>query len=205
MSTVSPGVNPRNDDAASAGTTKLSSTDHRSKIARSSQAGMIVCPVCGLLNPPGSVACSRCATDCALTEITLHLNDALAASQFTRPPTGMLVAPRRTSLILELDGLPLTVPMADVITVGRGGRIVEGQSGPDVDLSLFGAALKGVSRRHIKLTRDNLLVRVTDLDSTNGTWLNGQPIRPYGWRVLRHGDELKLGTLTLKVLMDPDM
>jgi uncharacterized protein YkwD len=51
---------------------------------------------------------------------------------------------------------------------------------------------KTVSRRHAKLVRDGETYRVTDLKSTNGTFLNGRRID----RVIlaRDGDELRFGT-----------
>lgn len=205
MSPESNAINPQNDDAAGSGKVERFSTERGEEIARPNQESMITCPVCGLLNPPGSLSCSRCATEWALTEITAHLDKAAPAPSNSRIPTGTLLAPKRTSITLDIDGIPLTVPMADVITVGRGLPFGEGQPGPDVDLSLFGASVKGVSRRHIKLTHDDLLIHVTDLDSRNGTWLNGQQILPYTRRILRNGDELQLGRLKLKVLMDPDV
>ncbi len=59
--------------------------------------------------------------------------------------------------------------------------------------------ITGVSRKHMKLTRKNLLVYVTDLGSTNGTLLNGRQIMPFTERILRSGDELQLGQLKLRV------
>jgi len=90
------------------------------------------------------------------------------------------------------------VPVAEVITIGRISDIRD-DARPDVDLSLFGAGDKGVSRKHIKIKRKNILVYVADLGSTNGTLLNGRRLIPNAERLLRNGDELQLGRLKLKV------
>ena len=54
-----------------------------------------------------------------------------------------------------------------------------------------------VSRRHLQLERHGEHVRITDLDSTNGTQVNGEPVRH---ATLRHGDEIRVGTQVLRFL-----
>lgn len=73
------------------------------------------------------------------------------------------------------------------------GRHVLGRA-PDCELRL---AIEGVSRRHAEL---EILadggVLVTDLDSTNGTWVDGRPVR----RCALSGDfSLQLGACTLRL------
>ncbi len=60
-----------------------------------------------------------------------------------------------------------------------------------------------LSRRHalVSLGSDGRPV-VKDLGSTNGTWVNGERITAR--RMLRHGDELRLGRSTLEVQVAPD-
>lgn len=78
------------------------------------------------------------------------------------------------------------------------GRAV-GDVTPDVDLTPYEAQELGVSRRHVKLTRESATVMVQDLGSANGTFLNGQKLVPYQPRVLRNEDELVLGGLAVRV------
>ncbi len=40
---------------------------------------------------------------------------------------------------------------------------------------------------------------VSDLNSTNGTWLNGQHLIPFNEYLLHAGDELRLGLLKVEV------
>src|SRR5207244_5197864 len=54
-----------------------------------------------------------------------------------------------------------------------------------------------VSRRHCVLRIDNGSVNVEDLDSVNGTFINGQ--RVVGKQVLRPGDRLEIGPLQFMV------
>ena len=78
------------------------------------------------------------------------------------------------------------------------GRAVEDVV-PDIDLTPHNAVELGVSRRHIKLTRQSATIMVQDLGSVNGTFLNGQRLLPYQPRVLRNEDELRLGHMTLRI------
>lgn len=59
-----------------------------------------------------------------------------------------------------------------------------------------------VSRRHMKLFRIGDRTAVTDLGSTNGTWLNGHRLGPGESRLLGDGDVLGLGSghLTVHIL-----
>ena len=52
-----------------------------------------------------------------------------------------------------------------------------------------------VSRFHCELTSDADLVRIRDLDSSNGTVLDGVPVRD---ALLRHGSSMKLGRSSLR-------
>jgi|GEM_PF-3137159 len=70
----------------------------------------------------------------------------------------------------------------------------------EIDLIPYGALDRGVSRRHckIQLSENNLFV--TDLQSTNGTFLAGVRLNPNESTVLRKGDELLLGRLAVQIL-----
>ncbi|HSS43773.1 MAG TPA: sigma 54-interacting transcriptional regulator, partial [Thermoanaerobaculia bacterium] len=48
-----------------------------------------------------------------------------------------------------------------------------------------------VSRKHSVLTRESDCYRIADLDSLNGTFVNGVPVKR---RLLQHGDEIEIGT-----------
>ncbi|NDJ63106.1 MAG: FHA domain-containing protein, partial [Chloroflexi bacterium] len=69
-----------------------------------------------------------------------------------------------------------------------------------VDLTNSGGVDKGVSRRHALVVRkeENSLM-IVDKDSPNGTYLNGQRLVPNQGRLLRDGDELRLGRLVIRV------
>lgn len=91
-------------------------------------------------------------------------------------------------------GEPQIIEVSEKITLGR---YVPGHSPPTVDLSEYHAGLMGVSRQHAAITPHGRAYVITDLESTNGTWVNQEklvPLRPY---MLRSGDQLQLGQLIL--------
>ncbi|MCA9903964.1 MAG: FHA domain-containing protein [Anaerolineae bacterium] len=83
------------------------------------------------------------------------------------------------------------------IVIGRG----DASFAPDVDLTALDAAKLGVSRMHLTVHYDakQSTLSITDMDTTNGTFINGVRLLPQEVRVLRHGDELRLGRLIMIV------
>lgn len=71
----------------------------------------------------------------------------------------------------------------------------------EVDLNEVGAAELGVSRMHaiMHYDKNNQGIYITDLNSTNGTYVNGFKLPANARSRLRDGDELKLGQLKLTV------
>jgi predicted component of type VI protein secretion system len=57
-----------------------------------------------------------------------------------------------------------------------------------------------VSRHHCAFTRDAFAVRLRDLGSTNGTFVNGERVR--GTAVLKPGDRVVVGKLELELVVD---
>jgi hypothetical protein len=72
---------------------------------------------------------------------------------------------------------------------------------PDVDLGDHGAAQMGVSRMHMSIGYDSRNERliITDMGSVNGLYVNGQRLASKEERVLRHGDQLRLGDMLVDV------
>jgi hypothetical protein len=117
---------------------------------------------------------------------------------------GSLLANERAHLLLRVEGAdkPLRVVVGERVVLGRS----HPPSGftPDVDLAPFGAHLKGVSREHVAITFRDHMLQVEDLRSMNGSLLNGWVLMPHEPRVLRDGDQLILGRLSLYVTVIQD-
>ena len=69
----------------------------------------------------------------------------------------------------------------------------------DIDLSLFDALDKGVSRRHAALVYYENKLHLVDLSSVNGSHLNGQRLMSETPYLLNDGDHMTLGQLALVI------
>ena len=80
------------------------------------------------------------------------------------------------------------------------GNVVLGRSEQaDLDLREFDDVSRGVSRCHAMLTPQPDRLTVTDLSSTNGTFVNGIRLSPLVPRELRYGDVVSLANLLFVV------
>jgi pSer/pThr/pTyr-binding forkhead associated (FHA) protein len=93
--------------------------------------------------------------------------------------------------IVEGDDAGRQVQLADSIEIGRD---------RSTTLPLEDAQ---VSRRHARVWGQGDLAIVEDLGSTNGTYVNGQPIA--GPRALRPGDEIRVGLTVLQLRTAEDV
>ena len=72
----------------------------------------------------------------------------------------------------------------------------------DVDLTRYGAARYGVSRSHAQFSLDHQRrLYITDLNSTNGTLLNGKRLTSDEPYLIRGADTVAFGTLSAKVYL----
>jgi len=145
-----------------------------------------ICPYCGelLLHPMATRALEE------------------ADSEEVVPRWGTARFNSRMNLILHLRDSNMTYVFdANEVTeliIGRADPI-SGEH-PPVDLTEFGAVEKGVSRRHAAIIRkDGGALHIVDKGTPNGTYLNGQRLIAHQPRILRDGDELRVGRLVMSV------
>lgn len=116
----------------------------------------------------------------------------------TRPQTGRLTAPWR--LLMQIGGQNQTtvgIEVKDRIILGRSDPV--GNFYPDLDLTPYGGQEGGVSRRHAVIIQDheNQTLYLEDLNSTNGTRINGFTLESRRRYRLRDGDEIEIGRLQI--------
>jgi len=68
-----------------------------------------------------------------------------------------------------------------------------------IDLAPFDAYEKGVSHHHATFIRDRGYIIIRDLDSRNGTLVNGKRLQAKRNYVLQNGDLIHLGNLALRI------
>jgi hypothetical protein len=113
--------------------------------------------------------------------------------------TGTAISSDHAKIILDFVAAKSTIALelTDSIVLGRGDDTVP--QNIYADLTAYGAIDKGVSRRHAVLQRVKRTITISDLDSRNGTYLNGARLIPHQARFLRHGDEIHLGKLMFHI------
>ncbi len=87
------------------------------------------------------------------------------------------------------------VQIDDEFVIGRSHPDDPGN--PDVDLTTVEGQELGISRRHARFINENGVLKVVDLGSTNGTYLNGIPLDLDHPQIMRLGDQLALGNVLL--------
>jgi hypothetical protein len=107
----------------------------------------------------------------------------------------------RMNLMLYIRGIEdpfvFDAGAIDELVIGRFDP--DTNTAPGVDLEPFGGAEKGVSRRHATIVRRDGSLNIVDAGSHNGTYLNGQRLVAHQPRILRDGDDIRLGHLVLRV------
>lgn len=153
------------------------------------------CRRCGHPLRSGELACPNCGLVVGSKE-----TDLIQEPPILPPPgpqqTGEAIASQEKPIAFELDGHILNLTIQETLIVGR---IAPGEPPPDVDLAPYGAEQHGVSRRHLRISRRGSLIYIADLNSTNKTFLNGRRLIPDGDRLVRSGDEIRLGRLKIRV------
>ena len=92
----------------------------------------------------------------------------------------------------ELLSVPLDKPP---ILIGRATTSYT----PTVSFSGAVAVEKGISRAHARIDRNGTALYVTDLDSTNGTFLDAEALTPQVGYLLHNKAALQVGSLVLRV------
>jgi hypothetical protein len=108
-----------------------------------------------------------------------------------------------TDVTLVVRGLPEHIRISDEkgVVLGRMDHRAKSLK-PDVDLTPYGATTRGVSRVHARLHMQDKHLYVTDLHSTNGTYIAGKRLTPEVPAQLSNGMEFLLGSLMIQVVFE---
>lgn len=165
---------------------------------------MPICIHCGHKNREGSLICDEChkSIDARVNrDETQMVNPFQAIPEW---PQSLPAAPEPgISLIIKMpQGMrAIRLPHDRTLVLGRIDR--DTLERPDIDLAAFCAMEYGVSRSHAVIDCTQEAYTLTDLDSRNGTYLNGRQLAPQQAYLLRHGDEIRLGGLAMHFYVQP--
>ncbi len=156
-----------------------------------------VCPNCSAPLTSKTTYCEHCGATIGYDSPTLMVGKDLRRDLRRRQITNYAAPPPGT-MALYLSGrtAPLIIETAVPITLGRN---VPGNPRPTVDLMQYHGGIQGVSRLHAMIRRHEGGYILTDLGSTNGTWLNDEQLPKSESRFLQSGDQIRLGYMTLFV------
>lgn len=115
-------------------------------------------------------------------------------------PSGTASLGEGREIILVIRGMVERILITEGKKYKLGRFEISSRTIEEIDLSPYGALDRGVSRVHAELTLKTEHIYVTDLTSTNGTYLAGTRLKPNEPTLLRKGDELLIGRLPVQVL-----
>lgn len=167
---------------------------------------MIICDVCRHENKEGEVHCARCGAplvDVTAAQATRSLGD--TDFEEGMPKWGSARFNGAMNLVLTVldSDLIYTFNADDVSELVIGRLNTDTGERPAIDLTAADAMEKGVSRRHALIVRRDGALHVMDCGSANGTYLNGQKLVAHQPRILRDGDDVRLGHLVVRVTFRP--
>jgi len=164
-------------------------------------ASWVSCSNCGKKNRTSDVFCYACGHMLEMPPgefDTRHFEDAdnsLFSADYFGQESIMILHFRDANFDFELR------PQLSNHEVIVGRSTDHSAMSPDVDLAELNAAELGVSRLHLSMMHEaeHNAIRIYDLGSANGSYINGQKLHPKEVRMLRSGDELRLGKLVINI------
>lgn len=180
-------------------------------LASSPTTAGTICPSCGHRNRPGILLCENCGTNLStgrqsgigtrdlMREQEKGENQLDAEAQQAVDTAGGANFTEDMVLRIEIEGgsTPMLVYPKQEIIMGRRDPNTGGM--PDVDLTAYAGYRMGVSRRHAAIRLQDKQLHVSDLGSSNGTFLNGTRLNAHRPYQLKDGDEVRLGQMVLRL------
>ena len=173
----------------------------------------IFCPACKMRNEKGTIVCSFCNTplndDRQKTRILHHPQEAtgelsntfdeyLGAPPISRERFMDFEIPSKGIILINLeDGQPVAMQEEKAFILGRVSAEIETPE-PLVDLTSLGIDY-GISRVHALIRQTKKGYQITDLDSSNGTWLENDRLVPQKPYDVDSGDRIRIGRLNVLI------
>jgi hypothetical protein len=168
---------------------------------------MKICPICAHANREGFLFCEECGQGLAENPVAIMPTMEMPQADtevVARATWGTARFSKESAIVLQIRDVidPVIIEPDKRTVLGR--YDVRSQQIPDLDLTPFGALERGVSRVHAAIYRNDDTLVLVDMGSANGTQLNGQRLIPDQPRVLRDGDEIRLGKMVMHIYFRTD-
>ncbi len=161
---------------------------------------MFKCSNCGAAYTVSDTICPQCGLplfDPRSSTVALQVDPNLLRLRRNRSTTGPLQPERAISMLIRgmierfifEDGTEVILGRTDLLASTPG----------HFDLTRYGAHDRGVSRSHALLRFTDDSITITDLNSSNGTFINTQKLPAHKPYPLRDGDEIMLGSLSMVI------
>ncbi len=148
----------------------------------------IVCPACKHREMVGALFCRHCG-------YPVWKEVSRAANTSTSGQTSDAGATTERVRLRLPNGIEVALTGSGPWLVGRPSSDVQ----PDLNAQAWGA--RHVSRRHARLEWRHGGLYIVDLDSTNGTWVNGRRLTPHEPKRLHDGDWVRWADLEVQIVL----
>lgn len=154
------------------------------------------CLVCRYENSINAATCENCGAPLRVGKTMRLDNQQVEEVVHDKIEHRTKLLPGTLAFYLLGRSEPIVVEGHQEVTLGR---YTPGLTPPTIDLTKYHAGLLGVSRLHAIIRPYGKGYAIEDLGSTNGSWVNENPIRPNQLIALRSGDQVRLGQLIMFV------
>lgn len=181
------------------------------------------CPTCGWVNRVGIMVCENCGTNLISGDFTrigtknlanfrddlhpedtqIHTHGGQQLDQGERAAVssaGTAVFEDTMMLRLEIEGAAAPILLYPKAQTTLGRRDPNTGTMPDIDLTNYAGYRLGVSRMHAVIKMNDKRLEIYDLGSSNGTSVNGARLAPHQPYLLRDGDVIVLGKMSIKAI-----
>ena len=173
-------------------------------LRRFEQKRIMNCHSCHSQNLRGTIFCVNCGIsllqhDRSRDTTGLGARPAARAvpERLPKAQTPLPSSERRFCATVLNSSRRLDLPLSTPLLIGR--QDAARGHYPEIDLNHDGGYDSGVSRRHARITLAEGATYIEDLDSANGSFINEQRLQSGTSYRLQSGDELRLGSLILRI------